>query len=64
MFAGANFIKGETICQYEGKLCTYKVFKQREKYYDMMGLGSYILEFKFHEQRWTIDATEEDASYG
>ena len=64
MFAGANFIKGEKICEYEGNLCTYKAFKQKEKYYDMMGMGSYILEFKFNEWRWAIDATEENGSYG
>ena len=64
MFAGASFMKGEKICEYEGHLCTYKMFKQKEKYYDMMGMGSYILEFKFNEQRWAIDATEENGSYG
>lgn len=64
MFAGVNFMKGETICEYEGNLCTYKVFKQKEKYYDKMGMGSYILEFKFNERRWAIDATEEDGSFG
>ena len=30
----------------------------------MMGMGSYILEFKYNEQRWAIDATEENGSYG
>ena len=29
-----------------------------------MGMGSYILEFKFNEWRWAIDATEENGSYG
>ena len=64
MFAGANFVKGEKICEYKGSLCPYKVYKQKEKYYEIMGMGSYILEFKFNEQRWAIDATEENGSYG
>ena len=29
-----------------------------------MGMGSYILEFKFKEKHWAIDATEEDGSFG
>ena len=28
------------------------------------GAGSYILEFKFQEKLWGIDATKEDCSIG
>ena len=54
-------MKGEQIGEYEGNLCTYKVFKEKEKYYGKMGMGSYILEY---EQRWAIDATEENGTFG
>ena len=64
MFARVNLVKGQKICEYEGNLCTYKVFKEKEKYYEKMGMGSYILEFKFNDQRWAIDATEENGSFG
>ena len=29
-----------------------------------MGMGSYILEFKFNDQRWAIDAIEENGTFG
>ena len=29
-----------------------------------MGMGSYILEFKFNEWQWAIDATEENGTFG
>lgn len=40
------------------------MFKENEKKYLKKGMGSYILEFKFNERRWAIDATEEDGSVG
>ena len=52
------------ICNYDGELCSYSVFRQRHKTYDISGEGSYILEFKFKEKRWAIDATKEDGSFG
>ena len=30
----------------------------------MAGKGSYILEFKYRDQRWAIDATKDDKSFG
>ena len=30
----------------------------------LCGAGSYILEFKFQEKLWEIDATKEDCSLG
>ena len=39
------------------------MFKSYEKEYNEMGMGSYILEFKFNEKKWVIDATEEKGSF-
>lgn len=64
MFARRDIVKGEHVCEYKGELCTYKVFKERHRKYDMAGKGSYILEFKYREQRWAIDATKDDNSVG
>ncbi len=64
MFAARNINKGEIICNYNGELCPYNVFSKRQKMYDILGEGSYILEFKFKEKRWGIDATKDDNSFG
>ena len=36
----------------------------RQKQYEKLGCGSFILEFKFKEKQWAIDATVEDNSFG
>ena len=36
----------------------------RQKKYEKLGCGSFILEFKFKEKQWAIDATLEDNSFG
>ena len=59
-----NYTKGETICDYSGELYNYATFKQRHIKYNAPESGSYILEFKFKEKCWTIDATNEDNSLG
>ena len=38
--------------------------KIKRKEYEKLGAGSYILEFKFKERWWAIDATMEDGSIG
>ena len=38
--------------------------KKQRKEYEKLGAGSYILEFKFKERWWAIDATMEDGSIG
>lgn len=57
-------MEGEFICKYEGELCSYGVFRDRIAVYNNLGSGSYILEFKFKEKRWAIDATKEDGTFG
>lgn len=64
VFAGRQFKAGEFICKYEGELCSYSVFRDRIPVYNNLGFGSYILEFKFKEKRWAIDATKEDGTLG
>ena len=64
MFAGRQFKEGEFICKYEGELCSYRVFRDRMSVYNNSAVGSYILEFKFKEKRWAIDATKEDGTVG
>ena len=37
---------------------------KRNKEYEICGAGCYILEFKFQDKCWAIDATKEDGSFG
>ena len=37
---------------------------KKRKEYEKLGVGSYILKFKFKEKWWAIDATMEDGSIG
>lgn len=64
VFALRKIRKGEIICNYEGVLCSYNDLKERVKKYSSLCTGNYILEFKYREKRWGIDATEEDGSFG
>ena len=64
VFAKEIIQRGETICDYSGELCNYATFKQRHIKYNASESGSYILEFKFKEKHWAIDATNEDNSLG
>ena len=36
----------------------------RQKKYEKLGCGNFILEFKFKEKQWAIDANVEDNSFG
>ena len=49
---------------YKGKLCPFKVYRQNQLIYIQTGKGCYILEFKFKEKKYVIDATEEDNTFG
>lgn len=64
VFAKIPIQKGEVICEYEGELCPYRVFRRRHLQYNRDGKGSYILEFKYREKRFAIDATRDDKSFG
>lgn len=64
VFARRAIEKGELICEYKGELCEYRVFRRRHYEYNKTGKGSYILEFKFKEKRWAIDATKDNKSFG
>ena len=64
VFARKNIRRGEFICKYDGKLCSCGVLCKNQKEYEKLGAGSYILEFKFKEKQWAIDATLEDGSIG
>ena len=64
VFVGRHIINGEIICNYDGELCPYHVFHKRHEKYNVSSEGSYILEFKFQEKHWAIDATKEDDTFG
>ena len=64
VFAKEIIWRGETICDYSGELCNYATFKQRHIKYNASESGNDILEFKFKEKCWAIDATNEDNSLG
>ena len=64
VFATKKILKGEFICEYKGFLCSYSIMRDRQKKYETLGCGSFILEFKFKEKQWAIDATVEDNSFG
>ena len=64
VFAKEIIQRGETICDYSGELCNCAAFKQRHIKYNGSESRSYILEFKFKEKCWAIDATNEDNSLG
>ena len=63
VFAKRMIRRGGKICNYTGEVCTYSMFKERHNYYNKSGSGSYILEFKYKEKCWAIDATKEDNSF-
>ena len=62
MFTSQKITKGEIICNYDGEVCIYKQLQKRKKEY--MLCGAYILEFKFQEKLWRINATKVDCSLG
>ncbi len=65
VFARRDITRGDFICKYDGELlCTYKDLAERHEKYNLSGEGSYILEFKFCEKRWAIDATKDDNTFG
>ena len=64
VFVGRLISKGEYICEYRGELISYNVLKERNHEYNTSGAGSFILEFKFQDQKWALDATIEDESFG
>ena len=64
MFAREKLQKGDFVCAYEGELCTYKELHQKNQEYMLSGAGSYILEFKFQEKWWGVNATKDDCSMG
>ena len=57
VFAREKLQKGDFIC-------TYKQLHKTKQEYMLSGAGSYILEFKFQENWWGIDATKDDGSMG
>ena len=63
VFSKANFKNGDIVCRYEGELCSYSMMCKRNKEYEICGAGCYILEFKFQDKHWAIDAIKEDGSF-
>ena len=59
VFAAQNIRKGQFICKYEGKMCTLSELRKRQNQ-----LSNYILEFKFNEKWWAVDATDENGTFG
>ena len=64
VFTKEIILRGDKICDYSGELCNYATYKQRHIKYNASGSGSFILEFKFKDKWWAIDATNEDSSFG
>ena len=64
VFSKENFQNGDIVCGYEGELCSDTTMHKRNKEYEICGAGCYILEFKFQEKCWAIDAIKEDGSFG
>ena len=64
VFAREIIEKGEINFTHNGELCSYSELQKRQTEYNLCGAGSYILEFKFKEKWWGIDATEDDCSFG
>ena len=64
VFTRQNLEKGKMICNYVREACCFKELQKRKKEYMLQGAGNYILEFKFNEKWWGVDATEEDGSMG
>ena len=64
VFAREKLHNEEIIYTYDGEVCTYKELCKRKQEYMLSGAGSYILEFKFQEKWWEIDATKDDCSMG
>ena len=58
------FAREKFICTYDGEVCTNKQLYKRKQEYMLSGAGSYILELKFQEKWWGIDATKDDGSMG
>ena len=64
VFVGLLISKGEYICQYDGELITSNILKERNHEYNTSGAGSFvILEFKFQDKKWALDATIENGSF-
>ena len=42
----------------------YREFQEKHRIYNKTNRGSFILEFKFNEKHWAIDATEESNCVG
>ena len=61
VFTKEIILRGDKICGYSGELCNYATYKQRHIKYNASGSGSFILEFKFKDKWWAIDATNEDS---
>ena len=64
IFARRYIFKGDTLCEYSGQLLTYREFQEKHRIYNKTNRGSFILEFKFNEKHWAIDATEESNCVG
>ena len=64
VFAREIIEKGKIICTYNRELCSYSELQKRQTKYNLCGAGIYILEFKFKEKWWGIDAIEDDCSFG
>ena len=64
VFAREKLQKGEIICTYDGEVCAYKELSKHKQEYMLSWAGSYILEFKFQEKCWGIDAMKDDCSMG
>ena len=64
VFAREIIETGEIICTYNVELCSYSELQKRQTKYNLCWEGSYILEFKFKERWWDIDATLNDYTFG
>ncbi|XP_072387639.1 N-lysine methyltransferase KMT5A-A-like [Diabrotica undecimpunctata] len=65
VFATRNFMKGEFVVEYSGELIDIQeAYLREERYEKDESMGCYMYYFKFKEQHYCVDATEETGRLG
>lgn len=65
VFATREFVKGEFVVEYSGELIDiHEAYIREQKYEQDANMGCYMYYFKFKEQHYCIDATEETGRLG
>ncbi|XP_057667362.1 N-lysine methyltransferase KMT5A-like isoform X1 [Diorhabda carinulata] len=65
VFATREFVKGEFVVEYSGELIDiHEAYIREQRYEKDENMGCYMYYFKFKEQHYCIDATEETGRLG